>query len=108
WLIHGVQSRDYPVVQGGILLIAAIVISVNLIVDLLYGVINPRIRHALCHPRNGAGRTGRAAGTVARDLAIVHAQPRRNDRPGPRGWPHPARGVCRGGGAALAQRAISG
>jgi dipeptide transport system permease protein len=46
WLIHGVQSRDYPVVQGGILLIAAIVISVNLIVDLLYAVINPRIRHA--------------------------------------------------------------
>ncbi|MEP7205685.1 MAG: ABC transporter permease subunit [Casimicrobiaceae bacterium] len=45
WLIHGVQSRDYPVVQGGILLIAAIVISVNLLVDLLYGVINPRIRH---------------------------------------------------------------
>ncbi len=46
WLIHGVQSRDYPVVQGGILLIATIVISVNLIVDLLYGVVNPRIRHA--------------------------------------------------------------
>ena len=45
WLIHGVQSRDYPVVQGGILLIAAIVITVNLIVDMLYGVINPRIRH---------------------------------------------------------------
>ena len=40
WLIHGVQSRDYPVVQGGILLIATIVISVNLIVDLLYGVVN--------------------------------------------------------------------
>src|SRR5437588_561010 len=46
WLIHGVQSRDYPVVQGGILLIATIVITVNLIVDLLYGVVNPRIRHA--------------------------------------------------------------
>ncbi|MEP7064184.1 MAG: ABC transporter permease subunit [Betaproteobacteria bacterium] len=46
WLIHGVQSRDYPVVQGGILLVATIVISVNLLVDLLYGVINPRIRHA--------------------------------------------------------------
>ena len=44
-LIHGVLSRDYPVVQGGILLIAAIVITVNLIVDLLYGVVNPRIRH---------------------------------------------------------------
>jgi dipeptide transport system permease protein len=46
WLIHGVQSRDYPVVQGGILLIAALVISVNLVVDLLYGVANPRIQHA--------------------------------------------------------------
>ena len=34
-------------VQGGILLIATIVISVNLIVDLLYGVINPRIRHCV-------------------------------------------------------------
>jgi dipeptide transport system permease protein len=45
WLVHGVQSRDYPVVQGGILLVATIVISVNLIVDLLYGVVNPRIRH---------------------------------------------------------------
>jgi dipeptide transport system permease protein len=45
WLIHGVQSRDYPVVQGGILLIAGIVIAVNLIVDMLYGVANPRIRH---------------------------------------------------------------
>src|SRR5262249_49443605 len=46
WLIHGVQSRDYPVVQGGILLVATIVITVNLLVDTLYGVINPRIRHA--------------------------------------------------------------
>ena len=46
WLIHGVQSRDYPVVQGGILLVAGIVIAVNLAVDLLYGVANPRIRHA--------------------------------------------------------------
>jgi dipeptide transport system permease protein len=45
WLIHGVQSRDYPVVQGGILLIATIVITVNLLVDLTYGLVNPRIRH---------------------------------------------------------------
>lgn len=45
WLVHGVQSRDYPVVQGGILLISTIVIAVNLVVDTLYGVINPRIRH---------------------------------------------------------------
>jgi dipeptide transport system permease protein len=45
WLVHGVLSRDYPAVQSGILLIATLVIAVNLVVDLLYGVINPRIRH---------------------------------------------------------------
>jgi dipeptide transport system permease protein len=45
WLVHGVLSRDYPVVQGGILLIATIVITVNLIVDLAYGIVNPRIHH---------------------------------------------------------------
>jgi dipeptide transport system permease protein len=45
WLVAAIQRRDYPVVQGGILLSATIIIVVNLIVDLLYGVINPRIRH---------------------------------------------------------------
>lgn len=46
WLIDAIGRRDYPVVQGGILLIATMVISVNLLVDLLYGLLNPRIRHA--------------------------------------------------------------
>jgi len=45
WLVESIGRRDYPAVQGGILLIATVVIIVNLIVDLLYGVINPRIRH---------------------------------------------------------------
>ncbi len=45
WMIEAIQRRDYPTVQGGILLVATIVITVNLTVDLLYGVINPRIRH---------------------------------------------------------------
>ena len=45
WLIDAISRRDYPVVQGGILLIATLVIVVNLLVDLLYGVLNPRIRH---------------------------------------------------------------
>ncbi|GAA5176804.1 ABC transporter permease subunit [Niveibacterium umoris] len=45
WLIEAIHRRDYPVVQGGILLIATLVIVVNLVVDLLYGIINPRIRH---------------------------------------------------------------
>ena len=46
WLIESIGRRDYPAVQGGILLISVIVITVNLIVDVLYGVINPRIRHS--------------------------------------------------------------
>ncbi len=46
WLVESIYRRDYPAVQGGILLVATTIITVNLIVDLLYGVINPRIRHA--------------------------------------------------------------
>ncbi|MFQ6021524.1 MAG: ABC transporter permease subunit [Acidiferrobacterales bacterium] len=46
WLVESVRRRDYPVVQGGVLLVATVVMTVNLIVDLMYGLINPRIRHA--------------------------------------------------------------
>lgn len=46
WLIESISRRDYPALQGGIMLIASIVIVVNLVIDLLYGLINPRIRHA--------------------------------------------------------------
>ena len=45
WMVDSVFKRDYPVIQGGLLIIAAIIMLVNLIVDLLYGLINPRIRH---------------------------------------------------------------
>jgi dipeptide transport system permease protein len=45
WLIEAVGRRDYPALQGGVMLISAIVILVNLGVDVMYGVINPRIRH---------------------------------------------------------------
>ena len=45
WLIEGINRRDYPVLQGGTLLIGAVVMTVNLLVDLTYGLINPRIRH---------------------------------------------------------------
>jgi dipeptide transport system permease protein len=45
WLIDAVSRRDYPVLQGGTLLLGTVVMTVNLIVDLLYGLINPRIRH---------------------------------------------------------------
>ncbi len=44
WMVDSIFRRDYPVVQGGLLLVAVMVMIVNLIVDVLYGLINPRIR----------------------------------------------------------------
>jgi dipeptide transport system permease protein len=44
WMIDAIGKRDYVVVQSGLLIIALIVMAVNLIVDVLYAVINPRIR----------------------------------------------------------------
>ena len=45
WVIEAIRARDYPVVQGAVLIIATIIIVVNLFVDLMYGVVNPRILH---------------------------------------------------------------
>ncbi|MGX2948348.1 ABC transporter permease subunit [Frederiksenia canicola] len=45
WVIDAINSRDYPVLQGSVLIIATLIILVNLAVDLIYGVVNPRIRH---------------------------------------------------------------
>ncbi|MDX2005610.1 MAG: ABC transporter permease [Meiothermus sp.] len=44
-LVGSILSRDYPVVQGAVLLIAVAFILINLIVDLMYGAIDPRIRY---------------------------------------------------------------
>ena len=44
WMVDSVFRRDYPVVQGGLLLIAIVIMVVNLIIDLTYGLINPRVR----------------------------------------------------------------
>ncbi|MEZ5780017.1 MAG: ABC transporter permease subunit [Paracoccaceae bacterium] len=44
WMVDSIFRRDYPVVQGGLLLIAVMVMVVNLTVDVLYGLINPKIR----------------------------------------------------------------
>ena len=43
WIFDGVVKRDYMVIQGGTLIVAACFVIVNLIVDVLYAVINPRI-----------------------------------------------------------------
>jgi peptide/nickel transport system permease protein len=43
--VDGAVAQDYPVVQGIILLVAAIVVVINLAVDLFYGWLDPRIRY---------------------------------------------------------------
>ncbi len=45
WMVDSISRRDYPVVQSGLLMIAIVVMVVNLLVDMTYGLINPRIRH---------------------------------------------------------------
>ncbi len=45
YLIEAISRRDYPALQGGIMLVSRVVILVNLLVDVAYGIINPRIRH---------------------------------------------------------------
>jgi len=46
WLRDAIFNRDYPVLQGGILFLAVVFVIVNLIVDLSYAIINPRIRYS--------------------------------------------------------------
>lgn len=45
-IVNAVQRRDYPVIQGGLLLIATSLVLVNLVVDLLYAWLDPRVRYA--------------------------------------------------------------
>jgi dipeptide transport system permease protein len=45
WLIESISRRDYPALQGGVMLVSLVIMGVNLLVDLTYGLINPRIRH---------------------------------------------------------------
>jgi peptide/nickel transport system permease protein len=44
WLVGAIEARDFPVLQGGILFLAVVFVLVNLVVDVSYGYINPRIR----------------------------------------------------------------
>jgi peptide/nickel transport system permease protein len=44
--VDAIFGRDYPVIQGAVLLMAAVVLVVNLIVDLLYAIVDPRIRYS--------------------------------------------------------------
>ncbi len=44
WIYNAIEARDYPAVQGGIIIIATTFVFINLVVDLLYSVINPKVR----------------------------------------------------------------
>lgn len=46
WILHGVEHRDRDVIQAGVLVIACGFVFINLAVDLLYALVDPRIRHA--------------------------------------------------------------
>ena len=47
WLVASVLARDYPVLQGGVLLLSLMIVTVNVLVDLLYVWLNPRLRNSL-------------------------------------------------------------
>jgi ABC-type dipeptide/oligopeptide/nickel transport system permease component len=46
FMVDAIQARDFPIVQGGVLLTALTFVLVNLVVDLLYGAFDPRIKYA--------------------------------------------------------------
>ena len=46
WLVNAIEFRDFPVLQGGILFVSIVFVLVNLVVDVMYAVINPRIRYS--------------------------------------------------------------
>jgi peptide/nickel transport system permease protein len=46
WLRDAIFNRDYPVLQGGVLFLAVVFVLVNLVVDISYAIINPRIRYS--------------------------------------------------------------
>jgi ABC-type dipeptide/oligopeptide/nickel transport system permease component len=45
-IVNGIQQRDFPVVQAGVLVVSLLFILTNLVVDILYAVVDPRIRHS--------------------------------------------------------------
>ena len=46
--VDGIKMRDYPVVQGGVLIIAVCYCIINLVVDLMYTFVDPRIKEDVC------------------------------------------------------------
>jgi len=47
WIVTSITARDYPTIQGGVLIIAVIIVLTNTLVDLIYIYLNPRMKNAL-------------------------------------------------------------
>ena len=77
WLIEAINRRDYPVLQGGMLLLGVIVMLVNLLVDVTYGIINPRIRHSAMSAPIATGRSRSSAAAAGASQTDVIAPRRR-------------------------------
>jgi peptide/nickel transport system permease protein len=43
-VVNAVMRRDYPVIQGALLVVAGLYVLINFLVDLLYAVVDPRVR----------------------------------------------------------------
>ena len=79
WIYDAVGARDYAVLQGGILFIVVVFVIVNLLVDLGYSLIDPRIRYHECTAVAGRRRDACVAGDVrtSRTADADEARPRR-------------------------------
>ena len=42
--VNAITSRDYPIIQAVVFLVSVVFVVINLVIDLLYGIIDPRIR----------------------------------------------------------------
>ena len=67
-LADGVIKKDYPVIQGGVMFLAVVFVLVNLLVDVLYAVIDPRIR---CHEAVPQARVGLLTAGDVDDVAEI-------------------------------------
>jgi len=45
WLVQSITARDYPVIQGGVLMISFIIVFTNIMVDVIYYFLNPKMRN---------------------------------------------------------------
>ena len=46
WVFDAISSRDYPIIQGGVIFVATVFVVVNLLVDFSYALIDPRIQYS--------------------------------------------------------------